>query len=80
MVPSKKELPMTADQLLPLAQKMAMPVKALAALPVVVEVFASKTGMTQDAMVKELIINAPLRAYAEKMCIVGVEGLQWTRN
>jgi hypothetical protein len=60
-------LPATA--LAPLAAQMRIPVAALVALPVAVEVFARKAGMAESRMLIELLDNAPLRDYLAQICI-----------
>lgn len=57
------------------ASFMAIPASALVALPTVVEVFARKTGNTEDFIVHQIISNPALREYAEQMCIKGMEAL-----
>ena len=52
-----------------LAARMAMPPSACVALPVAVEVFASKAGMTIEQMVSECMENSALRDYLAETCI-----------
>ena len=60
---------MTLSSLLPVAALLRIPASALVALPVAVEVFARKAGMTADAMVSELLVNEPLRDYLSEVCL-----------
>lgn len=71
------EVPMAASAtaLALAASFMAIPADSLAVLPVVVEVFAKKAGVTDDYIVHQIVTNPGLREYAEQMCIKGMEAL-----
>lgn len=57
------------------ASFMAIPAEALVALPTVVEVFAKRSGNTEDFIIHQIVTNPDLRQYAEQMCIKGMEAL-----
>jgi len=57
------------NSLFPLAKKLRMPVGALIALPVSIEVFATKANMSTDQMIEECMNNEALRDYLAEICI-----------
>ena len=59
----------SVSALAPVAAQLRIPASALIALPTAVEVFASKSGMSTDRMIHELLQNAALRDYLAEICI-----------
>lgn len=45
------------------------------ALPTVIEVSASKMGMSELSFIREALVNEPLRAYLAGICAIGAEAL-----
>lgn len=64
---------LSASALAPIAAQMRMPVEAIVALPVAVEVFARRAGMSEARMAHELLNNEGLRDYLAEICIQAYE-------
>lgn len=56
------------EALVEIATKTGMTPKQAVALPVAVSVFAKRAGMTETAMLTELLVNGPLRTYLAEVC------------
>lgn len=59
---------LSASEILPLVRLMALSPRDLIALPTTIEVAARKAGLSQFALVRECMVNAPLREYLAGIC------------
>ena len=59
---------LSASEILPLVRLMALSPRDMVALPVTIEVASRKVGMSQFALVRECMVNAPLREYLAGIC------------
>lgn len=59
--------------LVSLAQVMGLEPAHAIALPTVIEVSASKVGMSQPALIAEALRNEPLRAYLAQICATVID-------